>query len=105
MFDLKNVPLVYGDTVVYFASMVLSVLLWTRYVVAYLDKRGEISGTLLTYAGWTIFTFEIVHLIINFFNPVLFKFEADGEYVPGSGRYITLAIQIVFYLIVAVIHL
>ena len=32
--------LAYADTVLFFATMALSVLLWTRYVVAFLNKKG-----------------------------------------------------------------
>ena len=35
------------DTSVYFAAMVASVLLWTRYVVSYLEDEGSFGSTLL----------------------------------------------------------
>ena len=96
-YESRIVFLAYADTVLFFISMVLSVLLWTRFVVAYLDTKGRFS-TFLRYAGWAIFTYEILNLIINFFYPIVFKFEADGEYIPGQARYITLGIQFHLFL-------
>ena len=58
--------LAYADTVMFFFTMALSVLLWTRYVVAFLDKTGLRAKSFLA-AGWAIFTFVVLHLIINFF--------------------------------------
>ena len=53
LYEHGNLPLVYADTVLYFAAMVVSVLLWTRFVVAYLDRK-VLFDTVLTYAGWMI---------------------------------------------------
>ena len=99
--EQKIIPLVYTDTVIYFFSMVLSVLLWTRYVTAYLDRKGLFSKV-LTYMGYAIFIYEILNLIINFFYPIVFCFKEDGEYVPGQARYITLGIQVILFLITSV---
>ena len=96
-FDAAIVPLAYADTVLYFLSMVGSVLLWTRFVVSYLGEKG-IFGRYFVSAGWAIFTFEILCLIVNAFIPIIFAFEANGEYVPGYVRYITLAAQVVLFL-------
>lgn len=101
LMDLKNIPLVYTDTVIYFFSMVLSVLLWTRYVVAYLDRK-DLFGKILTYAGYAIFIYEILNLIINFFYPIVFTFNENKEYIPGRARYITLGIQVLLFLITSV---
>ncbi|MCR4584830.1 MAG: GGDEF domain-containing protein [Lachnospiraceae bacterium] len=101
LMDLKNIPLVYADTVIYFFSMVLSVLLWTRYVVAYLDRKG-LFGRILTYTGYAIFIYEILNLAINFFHPIVFYFTADKEYVPGRARYITLGIQVLLFTVTSV---
>ncbi len=91
----------YADTVLYFFSMVLSVLLWTRFVVEYLDDKGTF-GRILIYSGWIIFIYEMIVLVINFFNPVVFGFDADNVYVPGSSRYITLFIQMFLFLMTSV---
>ena len=38
--DAKIRLFAYTDTMLFFITMALSVLLWTRYVVAFLDKNG-----------------------------------------------------------------
>ena len=99
--DSKIRILAYSDTVLFFATMALSVLLWTRYVVAFLDKRG-IRATSFIAAGWCIFGFVIFALCINFFYPVIFKFTNDVEYVPCFGRYILLVVQFMLFILISV---
>ena len=99
--EAKIRVLVYADTVVFFATMALSILLWTRYVVAYIDKKGIKSKSLLG-AGWGIFIFVISHLIINFFNPTIFTVTEEVEYVPETGRYFLLAAQFFMFVLITV---
>ena len=91
----------YIDTVLYFWAMALSVLLWTRYVVNYLQDRG-VFGKLLLGAGWMLFICQCVMLVANFFHPVVFSFDAGGLYEAGIARYIILVVQIVMFLATAV---
>ena len=92
--------LAYADTVLFFASMALSVLLWTRYVVAFLNKRGVRSAAFKA-AGWLIFGFVILHLIVNFFNPIIFTFTEEMEYIPGSARYMLLGLQFLLFVLIS----
>ncbi|MEE3468483.1 MAG: GGDEF domain-containing protein [Eubacterium sp.] len=92
------IPLAYADTVLYFFTMVVSVLLWARFVVSYLDTQDSFAG-FLTYAGWTVFLFEVMCLIINIFRPIIFEFNTNQEYIPGFVRYITLIMQVVLFLL------
>ena len=101
LYDTRIVPLAYADTFLYFFSMVLSVLLWTRYVVSYIGRKGLFSS-FLTFIGWTIFTLQLLTLIVNFFYPIMFRFGADGEYFPSYARYVNLATQIVLFFVTAV---
>lgn len=101
LYELHLTSLVYADTMIYFLSMVASVLLWTHYVVAYLGREG-LFPKFIRYMGWFIFGFEILNLIINFFYPALFYFTAEKTYVPGVGRYITLGFQVILYLATSV---
>ncbi len=93
--------LAYTDTVLFFATMALSVLLWTRYVVAFLDRNGRRAKAFLG-GGWFIFGFVILHLFINFFNPVIFTITEDMEYVAGSGRYILLGAQFLMFVMITI---
>ncbi len=101
LYDLRIRPLAYADTVLYFAAMAFSVLMWTRYVVKFLRQKG-IFGAILTYAGWAIFTFEVIVLSVNYVAPIVFSFDDTSEYMPLPARYITLAVQIVLYFITSV---
>ena len=89
------------DTTIYFMSMVVSVLLWTRYVVSYLENEGWF-GKILLYSGWSIFSYELIALIINLFIPVVFGFDENKEYIPGQARYLTLVIQVGLFLMTSV---
>jgi len=101
LYDQRLIALTYVDTVIYFLAMVLSVLLWTRFVVAYLKNKG-IFGKFLMYAGWTITTYEIVVLIVNFFTPIVFGFSEDKEYLPGSSRFLTLLMQMILFILTSI---
>ncbi len=65
-------------------------------MVEYL-KDENLFGRLLLTVGRLPFAFEIVVIVANFFLPVLYSFEG-GVYRAGAARYITLAIQIVMFL-------
>ncbi len=81
--------------------MAAAVMLWTRYVVSYLEEKNAF-GTFLRYAGWLFLIFEIVVVVINCFRPILFWIDADGSYHASSARYVTLAIQIILFLLTAI---
>ena len=98
--DSKIIPLAYLDALVFFMSMVWSVLLWTRFVVAYLGRKDTFS-LVLTIGGWAIFSFEIIALLINFIKPVVFYYDSEGIYHTGAGRVITLFAQFTLYLATA----
>ncbi len=102
--DIKIRPLAYADTLLFFVSMALSVLLWTRYVVAYLGKKGILS-TLFRAVGWGIFVFVMLALVVNFFYPLIYTFTDDTEYVPGFGRYILLIVQLLLFICISVYSL
>ena len=102
--ELRIVPLAYGDTLLYFLSLALSVLLWVRYVVEYVGRKGKRSRNLI-YAGHVIFAFTVLHLIVNIFNPVIFDFNAEEGYVPGSARYIIFIVLFLLQMTLAVYSL
>lgn len=101
LYGQRLIVLAYADTVLYFLSMVVSVLLWTRFVVAYLRNKNAF-GKFLICAGWTITTYEIIVLIVNFFTPIVFGFSEDKEYLPGRSRYVTLFIQMFLFILTSV---
>ena len=100
LLDSGIIPLVYADTVVYFLSMGLTLLMWVSYIALFLNLNQKWSNVLKT-VGWVIFGAETLSLIINFFVPIMFSFTATGEYVPSSARYIILYIQVVLFILIA----
>ncbi|MCR5210908.1 MAG: GGDEF domain-containing protein, partial [Lachnospiraceae bacterium] len=94
-------PFLYADTVFYFTFMLLSMLMWIRYIVAYLDKRHRRSRIVLSVV-WIIFILGLVYLMINLFYPVIFSFNDLHEYIPESGRHILYILQIIIYLITSI---
>lgn len=101
LYDFGVVSLCYADTVLYFFAMVLSVYLWTKYTIAYLNDNGALD-LFLKWAGILIFWYQVVFLVINFFKPVVFYFGEDGVYFPQPSRYMTLGCQVILYFITAV---
>ncbi len=90
--------ILYADTAVHFLAMAAAVMLWTRYVVSYLNEENAF-GRMLKWAGQLFLAFEIIAVFVNFFRPVLFWFDAEGGYHAGIARYVTLAIQILLFLL------
>lgn len=96
--------LAYVDTMLFFATMAFSVLFWTRYVVAFLDKSGRKAKVFLG-AGWAILTLVLFLLVVNIFNPTIFSFTEENGYVPETGRYFILAAQFLMFLVTSVYSL
>ena len=101
LYEHQLITLCFLDTAVYFFAMGCTILLWTRYVVAYLQEN-TLFGKLLKGFGWLFFAFELIVLVINFFRPILFSFDEAGGYHAHSARYVTLVIQIIMFLMTAV---
>ncbi len=95
-YEWHLIKLVYIDTAVYFMLMALSVLMWTRFVVSYLNN-GNLFDTILTYTGWIIFTFVMSCLLVNFMYPILFSFDQNGVYTPHPIRYLFLIAQVFLF--------
>ena len=95
------ITLLFIDTSIHFAAMIGAVMLWTQYVVSYLDTNSTFERV-LRIAGRVFFVFELIFIIVNIFIPVLFWFDENGVYQAGIARYITLGIQILMFLVTAV---
>ncbi|MBQ9008394.1 MAG: EAL domain-containing protein [Clostridia bacterium] len=96
LYEFRLVELCYADTVLYFASMALTILLWTRYVIAYLRER-TLFRTLLLGVGGVLFLLVLIILVVNLFTPVLFTFTPEGTYVAETARYVMLVVQMAMF--------
>ena len=101
LYERKLVFLVHLDTAIYFFTMATSIFMWTRYVVAYLEKEKGFGG-FLRILGWLFFSFECIVIVINFFFPVLYHFDETGAYHADGMRYVTLGVQVLMFLITAI---
>ena len=91
---------VFADTTLYFLAISLSLLLWMRFIVTYLNRK-TLFNQLLKYMGGGIFLIQALILVINPFVPVMFRFDNEGEYLPGKARYIILTVQIILFIIIS----
>ncbi len=99
--EYRLAVLLYADTVAYFVTMALSVILWTRYAIRYLGGKSRVS-TGIYYVGQLFFVFQIGCLIANAFTPVFFYIDESGEYHACALRYAAFMAQIVMHLITSV---
>ncbi len=101
---IKMIPIAYVDTLLFFMSMVWSVVMWTNFVVAFL-KRNDRFSEMIKVGAWAIFIFQILSLLINLLTPVVFTFDDNGDYSTGTARMISLIAQVILYLFTSVFSL
>jgi len=99
--DLRLTGLLFAETSLYFVAMATALLLWTRYAVAYLENE-KTFGRMLYLAGRIVFVLQLVSIAVNLFYPLLFWFDEAGAYHAGVARYVTLAVQILMFLLTSV---
>ena len=100
LYENGNMLLTYIDTVAVFVTMTLSVLLWTRALIVFIDDKSKF-GKIVLGGGWTIFLTEIIVLVVNLFYPIVFKFDEDHTYIALPARYVTMLMQMVLYCMAA----
>ena len=76
---------VYVDTVLFFVAIAVSVLMWCRFAVAYLDISKWATRMVLWF-GYAILSLFVALLLANCFNGCLFSFDATGSYMPTPLR-------------------
>jgi len=101
LYETKQLPAIYIDTIIYFIAMAVTVFLWTRYVIEFLEK-DNIYTRMLSIFGWGYLFSDGLALLINFFYPIKFYFDSDGIYHACITRHIGLYIQIFMFFITAV---
>ena len=93
-------PFIYSLTVLYFLFMLLTMLTWTRYLVAYINKSGR-GSIILIYGVWTMFIVGVICLILNRFFHFMFAYTDAHEYIGETGRNISFLLQILFYIVIS----
>lgn len=101
LLEMGLISLTYVDTVFFFLSMGLSVFMWLNYIAAFLNMN-EFWTRVLKVIAWLVLGSETVALIVNFFVPVMFYFNENGEYVASVARYYILIVQLVLFALIAI---
>lgn len=91
----------YVDTVLYFLSMALTVILWTHYVIKVLEDKSWFA-ILIHFMCQFYAVYIICILIFNFYKPVFFSYNKNNDFYGGMARVVTYEIQIFIYLIISV---
>ena len=98
----------YVDTMLYYIAIALSVLLWCRAVIAFIDLRKWVA-LLLRWFGYGLMGMYIVLLAVNLSNGCLFGFDDAGNYNTGPLRlilfYPLIALNVVMAFLVLVTSL
>ena len=84
----------YADTILFFLSLVAFALLWSRFVVAYLEFAGR-PARIIAWAGHALAAYNLAVLAANPFTGCVFHIDAGGVYRTGWAR------DPAFYLLVA----
>ena len=100
IYDAKLVTALKIDTSIYMIAMASSILLWAYFVFYYVGLNKTEKKVIITLT-FSIFAFQILTVIVNFFYPVLFSVSADCEYKAEAFRYANLSLQILTYLLVS----
>ena len=91
----------FAETSLYFAVMAFAVLLWTRYVIAYLNQKNRFE-TLIKITGIIFLILQMIVLIINIFVPIAFWYDEAGHYRTGIARNLNHTFQLFMFMIVSI---
>ena len=91
----------FAETTVYFAVMALSVLFWTRYVIAYINQKNKFE-TFIRITGIVFLILQLTVLFVNFFVPIVFWYDDDGNYRAGIARNLNHTFQLLMFMIVSI---
>ena len=92
---LRVRALLYANTLLFFATMALSVYFWARFIVAYLEMDGG-SRRRMLWVGQGILAFFVVALVANVFTGHFFTIDAQGVYSAGLLRLVAFVLLAAF---------
>ena len=98
LYDAHLIPVVFADTELYFVAMAASLFFWIRFVIHYLHEKKRYI-TILNFVSYLTLVFFGICLVLNLFLPLMFWFDSEGVYHAGVLRYVTLALQIVLFVL------
>ena len=89
------------DTSIYFIGMGLSIFFWGIFDSKYVGGESKLIKPII-YIGYFVFVMQMVALIVNIFTPILFQVTKECEYSAGPLRYVTLALQVLMFFLLAI---
>lgn len=101
LYELNIKTINFLETSLYFVVMAVSVMLWTKFVITYLNEKN-LFGKVIIVFGYFFLIAQTLVLIINFFIPIAFWFEEDGSYHTSIARNINLATQILICFVIGI---
>lgn len=101
LYDNHLATLLFIDTSIYFVGMGLSILFWGLFISKYVGSESRLLKP-ITYIGYFVFALQMIALVVNFCTPVLFNVTKECEYSAGPLRYVTLALQVLMFLLIAI---
>jgi len=90
----------YADTVLYFLSLVAFVVMWSRFVIVYLDF-GKWPARILFLAACALLAFNVAALAANPFCGCFFHFDEHGVYQIDYLRDLAFALLVSYEIIVS----
>ena len=88
-----NVTIQFYNTILYYLAMTLTVALFCRYVLIFLDKDNALRKHINTVIACTCII-GVVVLIYNSYEPVIFWYDDNGHFHFGEFRLVVLTILV-----------
>ena len=101
LYEMNLTVYTHIDTDIYFVFMGLTIFLWTRYVVAYLNVQNRFSRLIIC-IGYIYLIANAIAIVANLFTPLFFFFDEAGVYHAGKARYALLCLQIILYFLASI---
>lgn len=92
------------DTVAYYFTLNMAILLCYRYVLVFLNMDNFISKNARS-LSLAFVVLAIVLLTINWFTPIFFWYDEDGTYHTGDFRNIVLLVQVTWFALMSFLSL
>ncbi|SDB58739.1 Signal transduction histidine kinase [Ruminococcaceae bacterium FB2012] len=90
----------FADTTVYFIAMAVGIYFWAEYAIAFFNEKSGF-GRFLVYSGRGIVALVLGMNAVNIFTPVLFTVDSSSVYTALPMRYVLLACQILFLIVIS----
>lgn len=102
--EYHHFTLLYWDTVLYYISMVFTVVYCCRYIVSFLKLDNLLGKSLIAFSFFFGFS-EIAVLAINHYYHVFFWFDETGHYQAHIFRYVALVVQLLLFVTISIMAL